>query len=211
MSRKVVAAPAGKREHNKQDKLRRITHAARTLFIANGYDEASTRQIAVKAGVAIGTLFLYAADKRDLLFLVVNDELEEVASKAAASVRSDVPLIENLIAALRPLYEFFGKEPRLSRLTLREMMFYESGLQAKRFIRIRYKMIDLCKEIVRLAQRRNEVQTGNRYRKAGEVIFYVYQIEIRKWLAGAHRPDVETGLRDLGDALQIVIAGLSKR
>lgn len=211
MSRKVVAAPTGKRELNKQDKLRRITHAARMLFITNGYDEASTRQIAVKAGVAIGTLFLYAADKRDLLFLVVNDELEEVASKAAASVRSDVPLIENLIAALRPLYEFFGKEPRLSRLTLREMMFYESGLQAKRFIRIRYKMIDLCKEIVRIAQRKNEVRTGNHYRKAGEVIFYVYQIEIRKWLAGARRPDVETGLRDLEDALQIVIAGLSKR
>lgn len=53
----------------------------------------TTRQIAVKAGVAVGTLFLYAADKRDLLFLVVNDELEQVASKAVAAVRSDVPLI----------------------------------------------------------------------------------------------------------------------
>ena len=211
MSRKIVAVPAGRRELNKKDKLRRITHAARTLFIANGYDEASTRQIAVKAGVAIGTLFLYAADKPDLLFLVVNDELEEVASKAVTAVRSDVPLIENLIAAFRPLYEFFGKEPRLSRLTLREMMFYKSGLQAKRFIQIRYKMIDLCKEMVRIAQRRNEIRTGNRYRKAGEVIFYVYQIEIREWLAGERQPRVDTGLRELEEALQIVIAGLSKR
>ena len=211
MSRKVVAVPAGRRELNKKDKLRRITHAARTLFIANGYDEASTRQIAVKAGVAIGTLFLYAADKRDLLFLLVNDELEEVASKAVTAVRSDVPLIENLIAAFRPLYEFFGKEPRLSRLTLREMMFYESGLQAKRFIQIRYNMIDLCKEMVRIAQRRNEIRTGNRYRKAGEVIFYVYQIEIREWLAGERQLRVDTGLRELEEALQIVIAGLSKR
>lgn len=210
MSGRPVAARSGRREFNKQDKLRRITDAARKLFIANGYDEASTRQIAVKAGVALGTLFLYAANKRDLLFLVVNDELEEVAGKAAAAIRSDVPLMQNLIAAFRPLYELFGKEPRLSRLTLREMMFYEFGLQAKRFIHIRQKMIELCKEMVRIAQLRNEIQTGNRYRRAGEVLFAVFQIEIRKWLA-ARRPNVETGLCDLEEALQIVIAGLSKQ
>ena len=123
--KKLAAVRTGRRELNKEDKLRRIREAARKLFVANGYDEASTRQIAVKAGVALGTLFLYAANKRDLLFLVVNDDLEKVADRAVAAVRSDASLIENLIAVFRPLYEFFGKEPRLSRLTLREMMFYE--------------------------------------------------------------------------------------
>ena len=72
-------------------------------------------------------------------------------------------------------------------------------------------MIDLCKEMVRIAQRRNEIRTGNRFRKAGEVIFYVYQIEIRKWLAGARQLRVDAGLRELEEALQIVIAGLFKR
>jgi len=210
MSGREVAARAGKRELNKQDKLRRIADAARKLFIANGYDEASTRQIAVRAGVALGTLFLYAANKRDLLFLVVNDELEDVAAKAAAAVRTDVTLVQNLIAALRPLYEFFGKQPGLSRLTLREMMFYESGLQAARFIQIRQKMIELCREMVRIAQRRDEIRNGSRYRRAGEVLFAIFQIELRKWLAGAKRPNVEIGLRDLEEAFQIVIAGLSK-
>ena len=210
MSGRQVAAQAGKRELNKQDKLRRIADAARNLFIANGYDEASTRQIAVKAGVALGTLFLYAANKRDLLFLVVNDELEDVAAKAAVAVRNDVTLIQNLITALRPLYEFFGKQPGLSRLTLREMMFYESGLQAARFIQIRQKMIELCREMVRIAQRRNEIRNGSRYRKAGEVLFAIFQIELRKWLAGANRPNVEHGLRDLEEAFQIVIAGLKR-
>jgi len=211
MSGRQVAAQAGKRELNKQDKLRRIADAARKLFIANGYDEASTRQIAVKAGVALGTLFVYAANKRDLLFLVVNDELEDVAAKATVAVRTDVTLIQNLITALRPLYEFFGKQPGLSRLTLREMMFYESGLQAARFIQIRQKMMELCREMVRIAQRRNEIRNGSRYRRAGEVLYAIFQIELRKWLAEASRPNVENGLRDLEEAFQIVIAGLSKR
>src|SRR5499427_5460958 len=104
MSGRQVAAQAGKRELNKQDKLRRIADAARKLFIANGYDEASTRQIAVKAGVALGTLFLYAANKRDLLFLVVNDELEDVAIRAAAAVRADASLLEILLSGFRPVY-----------------------------------------------------------------------------------------------------------
>lgn len=203
------APRAGRRELNKEDKLRRIKEAARSLFVTNGYDEASTRQIAVRAGVGLGTLFLYAANKRDLLFLVVNDDLEAVADRAAAAVRSDVPLIENLIIVFRPLYEFFGKERALSRLTLREMMFYESGPQARRFINTRQKMTDLCNDIVRIAQSRNEIKSGDRYRKAGDVLFAVFQIGIRKWLT-TRRSSVADGLRSLRESLEIVINGLSR-
>jgi len=64
------------------------------------------------------------------------------------------------------------------------MMFYESGPHATRFVNTRNKMIDLCKEVVRVAQSKGEIKTGQRYRRAGEVLFAVYQIEIRKWLAG---------------------------
>jgi AcrR family transcriptional regulator len=210
MSKRPVAVRSGRRELNREDKLRRIGDAARKLFVANGYDEASTRQIAVSAGVALGTLFLYAANKRDLLFLVVNDDLEEVADRAVAAVRRDASLVENLIAAFRPLYEFFGKEPKLSRLTLREMMFYESGPQAKRFLKTRQKMIDLCGDIVQLAQSRNEAMTGGKYRSAGQVLFSVYQFEIRNWLMTS-QSDVEDGLQRLREALEIVITGLPKQ
>jgi AcrR family transcriptional regulator len=209
MSKKLVAARAGRRELNKEDKLRRIREAARRQFIANGYDEASTRQIAIEAGVALGTLFLYAADKRDLLFLVVNDGLEEVAARAAAAVRQDVSLLANLLAAFRPLYEFFGAEPGLSRLTLREMMFYESGPHARRFLNTRKRMIDLCRDIVRIAQSRDEIRAGERYRRAPEVLYAVFQIEIRTWLA-ARRSTVEGGLQSLQEALEIVVTGLRK-
>jgi AcrR family transcriptional regulator len=209
MSKKLAAVRTGRRELNKEDKLRRIREAARRQFSANGYDEASTRQIAMEAGVALGTLFLYAANKRDLLFLVVNDGLEEVAARAAAAVRPDVSLIANLLAAFRPLYEFFGAEPGLSRLTLREMMFYESGSHAKRFLNTRNRMIDLCRDIVCIAQSRDEIRAGERYRRAGDVLFAVYQIEIRKWLT-TRRSTVADGVQSLKEALEIVITGLCK-
>jgi AcrR family transcriptional regulator len=198
----------GRREINKEDKLRRIKEAARRSFVAHGYDEASTRQIATRAGVALGTLFLYAANKRDLLFLAVNDELEDVAVRAAAAVRREATFLENLLFAFRLLYDFFGKEPRLSRLTLREMMFYDTGHQAKRFMKTRDQMISLCVDIVRIAQKKGEIGTKNNARKVGTVIFAVFQIEIRRWLTQP-KVVVEEGVAQLRHSLELVTAGLA--
>ncbi|MGA8788453.1 MAG: helix-turn-helix domain-containing protein, partial [Paenarthrobacter sp.] len=50
----------GRRERNKQEKLDRITAAARELFTQYGVDEVTTQQVAEKADVGSGTLFLYA-------------------------------------------------------------------------------------------------------------------------------------------------------
>lgn len=203
------AQKIGRRELNKEDKLRRIKAAARKLFISSGYDDASTRQIAVKAEVAIGTLFLYASNKRDLLFLVVNDELVDVAGKAVAAIGPDVSLMDNLLAAFRPLYVFFGEEPRLSRLTLREMMFYEAGEQAKRFMKTRERMVWLCVEIVRIAKQRKQVRPSIDAQRAGEVLFGIFQIEVRRWLT-APQLKVADGMSRLEAALEIAITGLSR-
>jgi len=201
-------APKGRRELNKEDKLRRIKEAARKLFVANGYDEASTRQIATSAGVALGTLFLYAANKRDLLFLALNDELEDVALRATAVVRHDATFLENLLTAFRLLYEFFGREPSLSRLTLREMMFYDCGHQARRFMKTRDRMISLCIDIVRIAQEKGEIGTKHDARNVGVVIFAIFQIEIRRWLT-PRKVVVKEGVAQLRQSFEIVTAGLA--
>ena len=201
-------ARKGARELKKEDKLRRIRDAARSLFVANGYDDTSTREIAVRAGVALGTLFLYAANKRDLLFLVVNDEFEDVTLRAAAAVKADAPFLENLLSAFRQLYDFFGREPRLARLALREMTFYDAGHQAKRFQKTRERMISLCSEVVRMAQEKGELATKGDAHQIGAVIFAVFQIEVRRWLA-PRRVEVEQGVSQLRQSLEIVMAGLS--
>lgn len=196
-----------RRQINKEDKARRIREAARAAFISKGYDEASTREIAAAAGVALGTLFIYAANKRDLLFLVVNDELEAVAKEAEVAVRPDAPMMANFLAAYRPIYAFFGREPRLSRLTLREMMFYETGLQAKRFVGTRNRMIALCVEIVRIAQKNKDIASKVDCLALGTVLFAIFQIEVRTWLT-VGTIDVAKGLDRLRQSLEIVIKGL---
>src|SRR5215472_18786691 len=76
------------RERNKLDKLKRIKAAARELFLEQGYDSATTREIARRADVGLGTLFSYASDKRDLLFLIYNDMQEALTRTAFSGSRS---------------------------------------------------------------------------------------------------------------------------
>src|SRR5215469_15996528 len=64
------------RERNKAAKLAKISRVARRFFIRRGYDDTTLRAIAAQAGVGLGTLFSYASDKRDLLFLIINDDIE---------------------------------------------------------------------------------------------------------------------------------------
>src|ERR1700760_1724174 len=74
----------GLRAKNKAEKLQRIRKAARALFVKRGYDDTTMRDIAKRAEVGFGTLFTYASDKRDLLFLIFNDELDNVIANAVS-------------------------------------------------------------------------------------------------------------------------------
>ncbi len=57
----------------------RILQAALTCFEEQGYDETTTAAIARRARIAVGTLYGYFADKRDILLEVLDRTLREVA------------------------------------------------------------------------------------------------------------------------------------
>ena len=86
MTDATFAPTDGLRARNKLDKLRRIKDAAQRLFIAKGFDDTTMREIAVRAGVGLGTIFLYAKDKRDLLFLTINEPLQHITQQAEGAV-----------------------------------------------------------------------------------------------------------------------------
>ena len=56
--------PIGRRKRAKQDKRERIMAAARELLAQHGVSRVTTQQIADRADVAIGTLYLYASTRR---------------------------------------------------------------------------------------------------------------------------------------------------
>jgi TetR/AcrR family fatty acid metabolism transcriptional regulator len=66
---------ANKREHS-MDRRERILDVARVLFEAKGYQAATTAQIAAAAGVPEGTLFEDFHTKRDLVFALLERDIE---------------------------------------------------------------------------------------------------------------------------------------
>lgn len=200
--------PLGLRERNKLEKLHRIKAAARKLFIQKGFDDTTTREIAELAGVGIGTVFTYADNKRDLLFLIANDDLAEVTGRAEASVRDDVPCLQNLVTVFRHHYELFGRQPELSRLMLREMTFYDSGRQAAGFQAIRERVIHLVGSVVKKALDRGTIQSSEDPAFIGWVAFSIFQVELRRWLT-TKKLDTDSGIDALQRALRLFMQGLA--
>ena len=118
----VAPQSVGRRERNKQHKLDRITAAAE-LFAEHGVDEVTTQQIADKADIGTGTLFLYAKTKGELLLLVQNSTYADalVAGRTAAEAIPDV--FEAVMAIVRPVVECNRKQIHNGRTYLREIVF----------------------------------------------------------------------------------------
>lgn len=121
----MTAAPqrVGRRERNKQEKLDRITAAARELFAKHGVDEVTTQQVADKADIGTGTLFLYAKNKGELLLLVQNSTYADalVEGKGAAAGIPDT--LDAVMAIIGPVVACNRKQIENGRTYLREMVF----------------------------------------------------------------------------------------
>jgi AcrR family transcriptional regulator len=201
------APELGRREQNKLDKAGRIRAAASSLFKTHGYGPATLRQIARRAHVGLGTLFNYAADKRDLIFLIFNEELGELTASALAS-SGDGELMARLLAIYRRHYDYFGARPELSRILLQELTFYSSGKQSEAFLQTRRTLMSGIEDIVREAQRRGEITADEDAQFIARSLFFSYSAAIRWWIAGP-RPNVQAGLEDLQRVLALQISGLA--
>lgn len=198
----------GLREKNKEDKLLRIKEAAFSLFLSKGFDDTTTREIASQAGVGMGTVFVYAETKRDLLFLIVNDGLEDCISESRANIRPDYSLLRNLLVILRRHYQYFAENPVISRAALREMYFYQSGKQAERFNRTRHALRHLLIDLIREALEKGIITSTEEPELIAQTVFAIYQVDLRIWLS-EDRLDLERGTDRLRRQIEIVLKGLS--
>jgi TetR/AcrR family transcriptional regulator len=119
----VKPQPVGRRERNKQDKLDRITAAARELFSQRGVDDVTTQQIADHADIGTGTLFLYAKSKSELLLLVQNSSYVDALVRGTAAAKEATDVLEAVIAIVRPVVECNRAQIDNGRTYLREIVF----------------------------------------------------------------------------------------
>jgi AcrR family transcriptional regulator len=119
----VASQPVGRRERNKQAKLERIMAAASELFAEHGVDEVTTQQIADRADIGTGTLFLYAKSKGELLLLVQNAQYAGALEKGRATAESVPDALDAILSIVRPIVQCNRSQIENGRTYLREMVF----------------------------------------------------------------------------------------
>lgn len=187
----------GLRERGKRDRLQRLHLAAAEVFRARGYDAATTREIAQLADVSVGTLFVYAKDKRDLLFLVINDDLDEVLQNALVAAGCPGTPLDQLADLLGPIYTYFAHEPELARPALREVVHYdrpasEVGEQARRYMRRMDTWQDSIAAVLETAGSAGQLRLGVPAALLARILFDIHLVEVRRWM-NAGQPDPAQG------------------
>jgi len=115
--------PPGRRERAKEDKQRRIEQAARALFAERGVGGVTTQQIADRADVAIGTLYLYAATKAELLIMVQNRKFGAAIDDGLAAARAPArDALERVLALITPVVACLREHPENGRIYLHELV-----------------------------------------------------------------------------------------
>lgn len=120
-------ASRGRREQAKEDKRRRIVSAAAALFAEHGIEQVTTQHIADRADAAIGTLYLYAATKAELLIMVQNQIFATAIDDGLAAVSSaeqkGVGAVQGVLALLEPVVSCLREHPVNGRAYLHELVF----------------------------------------------------------------------------------------
>jgi len=103
-----------KNRNSRIQKREVILNAAKVAFAEKGFDAALLQEIADRADLAKGTLYLYFKSKEDLFLSLIEDELgkfidivETVSKESCSSIEKIKMLIENVLSHLEANKEFF--------------------------------------------------------------------------------------------------------
>ena len=198
----------GLRDRHKIDKLDRVTRAAQLLFGRNGYDGTTLRDIAREAGTALGTLSLYAADKRDLVLLLFNQNIPILLEIGRARVKRNGPLAENMLTYFEPVYRACSNNLTLYRIILNygNLAANTTSLHTQQFNRTRIDLFDALTDIVLWARLTGECKADGDVELQARSFYYIHFAAIRRWISEPE-PDVEAGLRELSALFQLHVNG----
>ena len=118
------------REMKKRDKEERIRAAALELIRARGYDATTTAQVAERAGIATGTLFLYVKTKEELLDFVFAGEIAAVVEEAFRTLPRRGDIVKRLVHLFGRLLDYYYCDLRLARVLVAEALLPRTGARS---------------------------------------------------------------------------------
>ncbi|MBM4266722.1 MAG: TetR/AcrR family transcriptional regulator [Deltaproteobacteria bacterium] len=206
-------APSGLRERNKRSKRDRILTAARELFSTKGFAATTTREIAERAGVGAGTLFSYARDKRELIYLVLRDELDQVEETAFETVPREAPLVEQLMHVFGRYFDAYERDRSLALDLMRERyhMFLDAGSAGEEMTGMTLSFLEKLAALVDAARRRDRLRSDFPALTAATSFFALYLLVVDSWVGSPWQLPRASFEGLLRDGLLLQVEGLRDR
>jgi AcrR family transcriptional regulator len=140
-----------RRRVHDRDREADILAAARRLFTKKGFNGASVAEIARAANVAEGTLYLYAATKRDLLGRVVERWYAGLMDELRAALAAEPDLRAKLFTFTRAQFAVFVDHAAFGRLLARDIRS-EPGYRDSALYRMNRDYTRLFMDLLRQGQ-----------------------------------------------------------
>ncbi len=209
--RKSTPVPTpGARERAKAERRERLKDAALSMFLQKGYEATTTREIAERAGVGPATLFRYAVEKRDLLLMILNDDLTAIDRQAFADLDIDAPMVEALLVLFGPRYYYFAKHPALSREATHLTVLARADkdtFETQRYRHRRGQLLATMTKLVRHGQERGILRGDYQPPFLAAFFLDIYLAHRRHWLT-ASKPSPARGIEALRAMLHLAIDGV---
>jgi AcrR family transcriptional regulator len=165
-------ATPGRRERNKQEKLARITEAAGALFAERGVDEVTTQEIAERADIGAGTLFLYAKTKGELLLMVLNSSYVDALHDGVAEAERLADPLEAVMAIVRPVVVCNRKHVENGRTYLREVVYGDPAEPHHRdALDLSFRTADAIATVLKRDSAVDEAEAAARARIVSSIMF----------------------------------------
>ena len=200
----AMLVDVSRRARNKEEKLARIVAAARLLFAEQGFERTTTRQIAERADIGAGTLFVYFPTKIDLLLHLLLSDLAEVEETAYETLDPELPLVDAVMHIFSAFHDLYARDMRLARVLIKETLFLESEQRLKHTA-FSVTVMQRLAMLVTRAKERDELPAHVPEAEAAYHFFAAYTLGVMSWLGGVMPREAQSWM--LRRALSLLIAG----
>jgi TetR/AcrR family fatty acid metabolism transcriptional regulator len=168
------------------DKRRRILDAATSVFARKGYFAARVSEIAKKAGVADGTIYLYFRSKEDILVRLFDEVMSEHVEEAREAVRALPSVPERLLAIAERHLAVLGENR--DRAAVFQVELRQSTRFMERFTASwLHDYFELLDEVMQRGQRDGSLRSDVNRRLAAKMFFGALDETVTSWLLSDKR------------------------
>jgi AcrR family transcriptional regulator len=182
-------------------RVREILGVARQVFSENGYENATTLDIARQAGISEATVFSYFTSKRDLCMQVIKGWYDEIS----LVLEQEVPLVAGTRAQLhfvvhKHLVTLMQDGTGMCKLVLSEGRSADAEF-AGMIAELKRRYTAPLMKVLSSAQRLGEIRQDMPLPLLRDMVYGAMEHVLWDYMVNRNKPDIETTARQLTEML----------